>query len=356
MTAAALRLMRAGLVPHDRLDLLTIGRAALDREVERGLADLASGGAGEPLFVNGEWGTGKTHSLAYMRSVADRRGHATGAVVVDARARAPSHPQRLHPHLARDLRLGGRCDLRAILPALVEEPARARRIAGTVAGEFADTRDALWGLIQLVESKETARVGAFAGWRALLGTDIAGSDYAYRRDKALGRIGCIAAVLAGLGAGGLVLFFDELETIDQLWNSRSRAVAYETLGRLSGMPHVWCVFGITDRFLRTVYADARSQVYADARPAAQAFLTRFRHGEARLFAPPTIALREARRLADRVSTLYREAYGVQRPDDWDEVLATWLSGTSLNPRRLVRAVVDAHDRARALPGVRAEAA
>jgi bacteriophage exclusion system BrxC/D-like protein len=357
MSAASLRLMRAGLVPSESLDLLTIGRPALDQEAERGLQATAAGNAGEPLFVNGEWGTGKTHSLQYIRSVTEKRGHAATTIVLDARTRAPTHPQRLHPVLARDMRLEGRTGLRSILPPMLENTVLARRVASsTTDRNLADVADGLYRLTYLIEARETARIGVHEGWRSLLGTDIAWSDYAYRREKALERIAWTARILTGLGAGGLVVFLDELETIDQLWNNRSRAVAYETFGRLSAMPHVWCVFGVTERFLRVVYDDARSQVYLNARPAAQEFLRRFRYGEARMIAPPAIGRADARRLAGRVSKLYHRTYGAWPVPDHDELLKSWLGGTSLNPRRLVRAIVDAHDRARPLPGLEAAAA
>lgn len=357
MTAASLRQMRAGLVPLACLELLTVGRSALDREAERGLDSTARGGAGEPLFVNGEWGTGKTHSLAYIRSVAEKSGHVATSIVLDARTSAPTHPQRLHPILARDMRFEGWSGLRSILPPLLGDAALARRVmSSNTDRNLADVTDAIYRLAHLVEARETVRIGAHDDWRHLLGTDIAWSDYPYRREKALERIAWIARILTGLGARGLVVFLDELETIDQLWNNRSRAVAYETFGRLSALPYVWCVFGVTERFLRVVYDDARSQVYTTARPAAQEFLRRFRHGEARMMAPPAIRRADASRLAGRVSKLYQETYGAWPVPDQEELLESWLGGTSLNPRRLVRAIIDAHDRARPLPGVTAAAA
>lgn len=352
MSTSSLRLMRAGLVPLEQIDLLTIGQSVLRAEAERALVTLASKSAAEPLFVNGEWGTGKTHSLAYMRSVVEKSGYATASIVLDARTSAPTHPQRLHPLLARDLRSSGNHGLRSVLPPLLEDRALVRRIvSGNCDRSLVDVCHALDGLASLIEAGETARIGAHWGWRLLTGADFAGSDYAYRRERALERIAWTARALFSLGAGGLAIFLDELETIDQLWNRRSRAVAYETLGRLSVMPHVWCVFGITERFLRVVYDDARSEVYTNSRESGQAFLKRWRHAEVRMIAPPSIARTDAHRLAQRVSALYRQTYEVGVVPDQHELIQRWLQGATLNPRRLVRAIVDAHDRARPLRGV-----
>lgn len=329
--------------------MLTVGARELDAEAQRGIAQASSGGKAEPLFIKGEWGSGKTHSLAYIRSALDARGLATSSLVLDARTTAPSHPQRLHPLFARELALRGNHGLRKIFLALFEDPGRLRRAIAEVEDKAtADVSQALRNILDLAEARETIRFGSHHGWRTLTGSDIAGSDYAYRREKALCRIAWIAGILGRTGAPGLGLFLDELETIDQLWNRRSRGVAYETLGRLVAMPRTWCVFGVTERFLRVIYDDARSEVYAYAGPNARAFLRPWRHGEARIVLPPVPTPAGARQLSERVVELYHEAY----PDlvGHEEAVELALSTGAINPRRLVRGIIDACDRARHLAG------
>jgi hypothetical protein len=112
------------------------------------------------------------------------------------------------------------------------------------------------------------------------------------------------------------------------------------------------VFGITERFLRLVREDARSDLYWNASSQARRFLAIWREGEERLFAPPAVADDEALELANVVETMYRDAY----PETGDcraevrSAISDWSRNAARNPRRLVRAIIDACDRARPICG------
>jgi hypothetical protein len=85
----------------------------------------------------------------------------------------------------------------------------------------------------------------------------------------------------------LVLLFDEAETVDQLWNVRSRLSAYSVLDQLCSMRNLWCIFGITGRFQRTIDSDLG---YAAANNLLQSragrFLRRWQEGSCRTVEPP----------------------------------------------------------------------
>ena len=92
-------------------------------------------------------------------------------------------------------------------------------------------------------------------WTRLTGEDLSFADYSYLRDKALQRLQELARLSRAMGCRGLVVLFDEVETVDQLWNIVSRMGAYRVLGTLCRMKYVWCVFAITDRFERAIDSD-----------------------------------------------------------------------------------------------------
>jgi hypothetical protein len=346
---AAIRVLRAGCVPDSDIRHLTVGATDLVAVTQNSLSTLAKKGSPPPLFIMGEWGSGKTHSIRLLRALALEGGFATMEAVLNARTCPPNYPQRMLPIMAREIAFGAERGIRSVVGGLLSDnekaPAALAAIGDKSQGEIGQAASTLrW----LVGRGETALVEISAAWRILTGTDIAHSDYAYRRAKAMNRLHWTTAFVRAAGAKGTVLLFDELETIDQLWNRRSRAVAYETLGGLLDAPGTWCVFGITERFLRVVRDDARSDLYWNASPRGRRFLALWRDGKARLVAPPEVAEDQALELAATVETMYREAY--PETDDCDaevtDAIADWAGNAARNPRRLVRAIVDACDRAR----------
>jgi hypothetical protein len=158
-----------------------------------------------------------------------------------------------------------------------------------------------------------------------------------------------------MGLKGLVLILDEAETIDQLWNIRSRLSAYTVLGRLFQMEFLWCVLGSTLRFDRTIQADLSNDVLANAvvSPDAKSFLHGWKREQYHIIEPPVINRQGARELAMAVTSLYQLAYRLAS----DNVAALgelcvedWMRNPIRNPRRLIRLLVHRLDVTRGLDG------
>ncbi len=354
MTAAsraALRVLRAGSVPDDGIQLLTVGAHDLIDLTRTSLRSLRGKANPAPMFLKGEWGTGKTHSIRLVRALALEGGFATMEAVLNSRTCPPNYPQRMLPIMTRNMAYGDERGIRSVVGSLLHDDKKAGHALSTNWDKAqADIWHAASTLRALSSQGETALLGTSGAWRILTGTDIAHSDYGYRRLKALYRLQWTTAFVRSLGAKGTVLLFDELETIDQLWNSRSRATAYDALGAFLEAPNTWCVFGITERFLRVVYADSYSDAFHRASPAGRRFLSIWRHGEAELVAPPRIGDMEAEKLAEVVQSLYHSAYpeAANCSADCRGAIADWSRNAARNPRRLVRAIIDTCDRARPL--------
>jgi P-loop Domain of unknown function (DUF2791) len=306
----------------------------------------------EPLFVRGEWGTGKSHFISYVRTICRDLEIASSTVNLNARGHALNHLQRAYPLLAEAVELGrlpsGLQNI--LLTKLADREARPRlerfgRRAGS--GELGQ---ALASLCLHAESNELPVAEHFA-WTTVLGGDLAWANYSYKRTKALARIGALGKLFHALGAGGLVLLLDEAETIDQLWNVLSRKGAYSVLGSLSRMDHVWCIFAVTARFDHTLRSDRR-RILSDPNvsPDARWFLTRWYDGALDVFDPPKVDETAARSLARKVEDLYERAYVFRLQDraGVSNCVKQWLGDPARNPRTLLRSLVDHLDRRRPL--------
>jgi hypothetical protein len=190
--------------------------------------------------------------------------------------------------------------------------------------------------------------GEHPAWTTLSGGDLVWASYGYKRAQALRRLAEIAKLMRSLGYGGLVLILDEVETIDQLWNVRSRLGAYSTLGELASMDHVWCIFAVTARFDAIINRDLAAGIRAH--PAlstnARQFLRSFEDGHVDTVSPPTIDTMGASELAHRILDLYRQAHTLRTVDAarLASVVDAWSRDPRRNPRTLIRAVIDQLDR------------
>lgn len=136
--------------------------------------------------------------------------------------------------------------------------------------------------------------------------------------------------------------FDEAETIDQLWNIRSRIAAYGVMGDLARTKTLWCLFGITERFERAIANDLQRGILrmASVTPAATSFLKAWERQEYQVIEPPEINADAATAIAQSVASVYEEAHDI---DGNEGVMATsveeWKVNPSRNPRRLIRLLI-----------------
>jgi len=348
---AAIRLLRAGTVPSSAIQELTVGCEDLDSRLRDRLKQLNPAEPTAPLFIHGEWGTGKTHSLQFAGAVAEADGHIVAECVLNARSRALNYPQRLIPVLSSSMRGLGCRGLQHILIKLMEMAAE-RDVAFAL--PFEPAANDLW--YHLTEIQKRVRDGdsvvtlVHPAWRVITGADIAGSDYSYRRGKALDRLTWLLRVLAMNAGKKVVLLIDELETIDQLWNRRSRAAAYEALGRLTEMRGALCIFGITERFTSIVEYDLSDRIRDVCSPAAIRFLSKWRKGDFEIMPPPTVNGNHVRTLANAVRSLYLTGYSdcVATPQELQECVSLWRANPQRNPRRLIRSLIHELDLSRPL--------
>jgi P-loop Domain of unknown function (DUF2791) len=347
----AIRRLRAGVVPAWEIERLSVGYQHIHTVVDQSLAALAQGKRPAAIFVRGEWGTGKTHLLSYIRATSLARGLASSKVDLNARSAPLNHPQRFYTQIMANIGAGNGRGLRQLMGSILNDPTKRNRVLEFAeSGQAADLRWPLSYMCGLSANDETLDFGDEPAWKALLGADLGWADYTYKRDKAVARVGAVSRMLRLLGMGGLVLLFDEAETIDQLWNVRSRLSAYAVLGDLCHMDAVCCVFGITERFAATVRDDLNRGMlnYTSAPVNAQWFLRAWRDERFCVIEPPAIEISDAAKLADALLDLYRNAYPDHRIDRraLAPCIVEWARNPVRNPRRLIRMVVNKLDQGR----------
>jgi hypothetical protein len=354
LARAAIRRLRTGVVPNWELTHLSVGYDQVKRVVEQSLANLERQGRSTPLFARGEWGTGKTHFLSYVRSTAAQKWCASARIDLNARGVALSHPQRFLPIIADSICAGDHIGIQDLIPRLIHIDELRQRMR-----EFSETAEASdlgWAVRNLCDEFEDCGalgLGNHAAWATLRGADLSWSDDAAKREKALSRIGALAGLCRAVGLKGLILILDEAETIDQLWNVRSRLSAYGVLGRLFQMECLWCVLGSTLRFDRTIRADLSNDVFTNAvmSPVAKTFLQGWQREKYQIVEPPAINRHAANELARAIASLYQVAYrevGDNSMRVSERCVEEWMRNPVRNPRRLIRLLVHRLDVGRAL--------
>src|SRR3989344_1012660 len=123
---ASIRSLRVGIVPDDDLEHTSVGYSEISAVIEDRLLGLLCGQDPRPIFIRGEWGTGKRHCLTYLRAAAATGGIPASLVSLDARSAALNYPQRISPLLTESIRVQDRLlGLREVLSTwLTKAPVR----------------------------------------------------------------------------------------------------------------------------------------------------------------------------------------------------------------------------------------
>ncbi len=347
-SGATIRRLRNGVVPSWDIDRLSVGYQETKRLTELSLKALDLPGQLTPLFVRGEWGTGKTHLLSYVQAAASRASVATARVDLNARNAALNYPQRFLHSVSESIQANGFTGIKAFLTGALEGKATRSIVKQFSRSSSAcDFGAALENACVEFESGTAFDLGDHALWGMLYGADLSWSDDQMKRERAISRIGALAQLCRALGLKGLVLVMDEAETIDQLWNVRSRVSGYYVLERMFQSDALWCVLATTMRFDRTIERDLESGILSLGLTNNEAldFLKRWRSNQYQRFEPPMIDLRNAKKLAASIAEIYELAYGKVTNMDalLERSVSDWNRNPSRNPRRLIRLIVHALD-------------
>lgn len=355
--------LRCGLPPFECIEELTVGqdrsKVALLKWL-RGEADIPRW-----MLVEGDYGQGKSHSLALVRELAHNEGLATCYLCADGSGSALNHPQRFLPNLLSTLEIPSQpgATYTKLLADILTDPANVEFIIGQVRAHLPSGRQVPtyinWSLNKLkslasdsqADSAEIReRVSYLA---AALGGEFIRQDPASPRSRQIAYMLLHVArdVIQKFWARGLVLMVDEAESVfTKLRDPRSRLGAFRVLAalchsrKLRDCPVVIAITPDAAKEMVAAVPDmARDTGNLPSEPVRPWSATLTDGTVVKLRCRP-LRREERLTLTERVRTLYMEAYPDTISPQHDEAawheFSTALAGTDAPPRLLVRNVVD----------------
>jgi hypothetical protein len=319
--------LRDGLFDSVAVNRLTMEEERIKKNFSKGLSALEKGKS-DHLCICGSYGQGKSHTLTYLNHQALSQGYATSFVQLDLRE-IPFHKFSVVYHaLMERLSLPGgekfavawkKWGNKNSLELLNAMPFRFRMILTAMLGEEKP-------LSSKESKKDRLKESSYWLEKALIGDDLPvtrlkkilkcrgiegyqkeslncrGNLFHVRMVQALGK------VLKEMGHKGLILFFDEAESITQ-GRLGNRAKSYEILNQFfQSHDSIYPIFAFTDDFFEKVkheqYDDEKqtfSQNYAEVWKDLNIERLQNFSGD------------EWEALQDRLIQLYAEAYQIDLP-------------------------------------------
>ncbi len=325
--------LRSGTTSTEAARAITVGTKAIQQQLVEGAARCSNGdGTDELVFVQADWGFGKSHTRMLLSGDLFNTQTPFAYGCVDARGSSLGHIHRAVPKWLEELRIGKVVGLRRLIEEDVIPADAALRWAIDQHSDFA--AHLYWALR-----------GWPGGWMRALGHAFSTPDYSYQHPKALRLLMSVADFLHQLGHGGLVILLDEVENIDRQTDIRGRRKSYATLATLMDHPHIFPVLFVTDRFFERAKADAERGWMNDWRnwpDRAAEFVSNV--AEHTVLRPPIITEQTARKLVGRIVSVYESAYGPNETEFAAErVLDYWTRTATRSIRLLVRLTVNELD-------------
>lgn len=276
---------RLGIVPTQDVSDFTFGREREINLISSALNSLTNGKGGTIIF-EGEYGTGKSHLLEYIRAQALKKNFIVSSVELSTEETQPARPKRIYRELVANLRFysethkpeknnleGGFRDLMRNAVTHFTSPsylgmrdhiffAPVLKRLGKI-DDHSLKSEVFWQWIEAESTKEYAIGGAqkhrgfqspyriSGGWNipALYDFSTAADFYCYL-------ISGLSNLCRSLNYNGLVLLLDEIETVAFLWNNFFYERGVNFLEGLIGMSQ-------NDPMLKTI---SKQKIHNQVRP------------------------------------------------------------------------------------------
>ena len=317
---AACRYLKRGVCPPNAAEFFTVG---LDCEIKSISSDLAAIRKGDTTgasrFLEAPYGYGKSHILRVIECMALAQGFAVTKVTHDGYDYAFNHPQRYLHHLCQNLSVPGLSITG--LGNLITHLVRGQQKELVVRWAQTSFERAGIGHHILAMANATDRAD-YAYHRSVIDAhDIKHRSGTYNYHLLYERLAMMASFCCAIGLSGLVVLFDELESVATLLrNVLSRLRAYEILNRLtdiSSFPSCYFCFAIVPDFTRKIndfdhgYAH---RYYRSSHPIACTFMDTWVSSGVNLIHIPRIDKVDNRELCYRLRAVHQQAYS-WRADD-----------------------------------------
>ncbi len=229
-----LEALRMGVVPHDNADAYTVGRAPVLAQLRSDLRGLRDYQYGAFRVVMGDYGTGKTHLLEWLRETALAQNFLVANATLGAGDASPAQPKRLYRALVQGLCYpdaeGDSPGLRPLFERLVQT--RGKPKSSTLPGyhKYLDAVAFLFSKLDLADQPPSETLQALLDWieghpsgdnqdwNQLLRRQVLGAPYLYALAdyRTFAHVyayllGGIAVLARECGWSGLVLLLDEAD-------------------------------------------------------------------------------------------------------------------------------------------------
>lgn len=99
------RYFKNGVIPPNNIEFFTVGRGKERKLITKNLRAVKAGNS-RHLFLEGNYGSGKSHMLKLIQSIAQRNGFATAWITLDGYQHAFNHPTRYLHRLLGNICVG----------------------------------------------------------------------------------------------------------------------------------------------------------------------------------------------------------------------------------------------------------
>ena len=251
----AFRYLKRGVCPPDRIGFFTVG---LNSELQMILGELKSirtgGSKSASYFLEAPYGYGKSHLLKMVKSIALQQNFGVAQITHDSYERAFNHPQRYVHYLYENLQIPGlsTLGLGEIVSQLLRNSQRNNLL------HWSETPNVRWGIGSYI--RRMANIGESSDPSNLKyyinSCDIQFRSGSYNNYLLFERLQILTDFCRAIGLSGLVVLFDEVESIATLLpNILSRLKSYEILNKLTKpreFPYCCFFFAISPDFGRKV--------------------------------------------------------------------------------------------------------
>ena len=246
----AFRYLKRGVCPHSNIDLFTVGLENEIRLIRSTLESIRNGALiGKTCFLEAPYGYGKSHLLKVIESAGLEQRFAVTHVTHDGYDRAFNHPPRYIHRLFENLSVPGLSTrgLGNVIPQLLRGSQRNSLLNWT------NTPAVRWGIgYHIRQIADTSDSADHSHWRYLINCHDMKHRGTYYYPLLYEKLKTLAELCRAIGLSGLVVLFDEVESIATLLpNVRSRLRSYEILGELSNslaFPGCCFFFAVTPDF------------------------------------------------------------------------------------------------------------
>ncbi len=272
--------LRSGVVPSNGITDLTLGQTKISQEIERRLRFLERGEL-KSFFVLGSYGEGKTHTLEFMKDRVQKNNAANSLLTLHPKEMKLSHQPEIYGTIVSSLQLPMSTSSDGLYTLLHLWEKKFKKIGAVnwkeyVTSLFADCNNqrfildfAVYPLLKDPSEKEFL-------YRDLLGEKVDANrlkrifrstifnssipkSLVVDKEEYLHVIKIITRVLLEVGIKGLVLLFDEVESIHDLMKNQRKKV-YENMVRFIRISpehfgKVLVIFAVTPSFFHSIEKD-----------------------------------------------------------------------------------------------------